>query len=298
MKWLYVYDFTPSQIPAEIGSIGITMQYANYYTLNHPVYPIRRFPYTAEANQYAYKGQTGYTISNAGIVTIYNPLENTKRTVDISGITGTNNTLSIGVSGEDERIYVSVYSSAAASRRMYEFADDSFGAPIRTFSPSNMTNTSGNKVFAVYGNYCFYYNSGWFRGDFVNNINAALQTMPDCPYAGTPLSGNTGSIIVKNGYVFQFYDYYSQTTARVPIWDMAENKQVGTICANTKTAASSVNQQCVEDPVALNKPFLLSSLSGAFYYRNALTCYAVGDGFPARPPGSCVQIRYLIEVGY
>jgi hypothetical protein len=220
--------------------------------------------------------------------------------VDISGITGTAATLCIGVHAEDDRIYVLAYSSTAANRRMYEFTDDGFGTPLRTLSPTNMTAyPSTSKVFAVYGNYYYYYNSGWYRGDFVNNVNATLQSTPDCPYNTSLLSGNTGSVIVKDGCVYQFYDYYSTSGIRVPIWDMVSNKQAGTLCACNKNASSSYQQQCVTDPTTPNKPFLISNYSGLlFYYKNALTCYALDSNAPPRPPGSGVQIRYQIEVEY
>ena len=300
MKWQYVYDFTPSQIPAEIGSLGITMQYANYMTSNVPVYPTKRFPYVIEANYYVYRNQTGYMISNAGIVTIYNQLENSKRTVDISSITGTASTLCIGLHAEDDRIYVLAYSTTAANRRMYEFVDDSFGTPMRTLSPSNITAyPSTSRVFAVYGNFYFYYNSGWFRGDFVNNVNATAQIMPACPYNTTLMTGNTGSIVLKDGCAYHFYDFYSTTGNRAPIWDLMMNRQVGTISACNKSSSTAYHQQCVIDPTSVNKPILLSNYSGLlFYYRNALTCYVISNDQPTRPDNSAVQIRYQIEVEY
>jgi hypothetical protein len=300
MKWQYVYDFTPSQIPEEIGSLGITMQYANYYTSNIPLYPTKRFPYVIEANHYVYKNQTGYMISNTGIVTIYNPLENSKRTVDISSVTGTSATLCIGLHADDDRVYVLAYSSTAANRRMYEFADDNFGTPMRTLSPTNITAyPSTSRVFTVFGNFFYYYNAGWFRGDFVNNVNAVIQTMPACPYNTALMSGNNGSIILKDGIAYHFYDFYSTSGNRAPIWDLMANRQIGTISACNKSSSTAYHQQCVIDPTSPNKPILLSNYSGLlFYYKNALTCYVIGDSQPKRPENSAVQIRYQIEVEY
>jgi len=300
MKWLYVYDFSPAQIPDAIGSVGITMQYANYVTSNLPNYPAKRFQYVREANHYAYKEQTGYMISNAGIVTIYNPLMQTARTVDISSVTGTSATLCIGVSAADDRIYVLAYSATAASRRMYEFADDNFGTPLRTLSPSSITAyPSTSRVFAVHGNFFYYYNAGWCRGDFVNNVNGALQTMPACPYNTALMTGNQGSIIVRNECAYNFYDFYSASGNRIPIWNLATNEQVGTMSACNKNTSSAFHQQCVLDPLTPGRPFLLSNYNGlSFYYRNALTCFALDSNFPARPPGSGVQIRYQIDVEY
>ncbi|MCL2501456.1 MAG: hypothetical protein FWE90_14130 [Defluviitaleaceae bacterium] len=300
MKWQYVYDFTPAQIPEEIGSLGITMQYGNFATQNLPVYPTKRFPYVIEANHYVYKNQTGYMINSAGIVTVYNPLENSKRTVDISSVTGTAATLCIGLHADDDRVYVMAYSSTAANRRVYEFADDFFGTPIRTLSPTNITSyPSTSRVFVVLGNFYYYYSTGWWRGDFVNNVNATLQTMPGCPYNTSIMSGNNGSIILKDGLAYNFYDFYSTSGNRAPIWDLMANKQVGTISACNRNPSTSYHQQCVLNPTSTNKPILISNYSGLlFYYRNALTCFAIDGNQPARPANSSVQIRYLIEVEY
>lgn len=295
-RWKYVYDFTPSQVPGKIGSIGITAQYMNFSSANNPVYPVKRFRYTTEANYYIYKGQWGYRIDNTGIITVYNPLSNEKYTVDVSAVTGTAHTLCLGFNYSNGKAYILAYHSTAANRRMYEFLDEEFSVLLNTYSPSSIAAyPSTTKVFAVYDNYYYYWNSGWYRGDFAENVNAVLQPVPVCPYIASAATGQVGSIAGHDDYIYVFNNGNS-TSYRHLIWDAKENRSVASI--NAATTSSAYQQQCPEDPTTANRLYLLSYYGGYFMYKNALTCYVLPDDAPERPENSGVQITYLVDVTY
>jgi hypothetical protein len=64
-------------------------------------------------------------------------------------------------------------------------------------------------------------------------------------------------------------------------------------------SGSRSTQHGIEDPTSPNRPILMSNnTDGAFYYKQALTCYALPNDAPERPPNTGVRISYQIDVLY
>ncbi|GHU59675.1 hypothetical protein AGMMS49975_27500 [Clostridia bacterium] len=103
----YVYDFLPTQLPLAPKAVGITQQFMSLYNYNTPNYFEANAAYTNNAFNYVYDAQSGlgYAISNAGVVTVYNPLDGTSSTIDVSAVVGAVSALSVGINQQNGMSY-------------------------------------------------------------------------------------------------------------------------------------------------------------------------------------------------
>ena len=297
-SWKWTYEFSSSQLPGEMKSVGITNQYATCNS-DFLLLPVRGRRYYTAATAYFYRNGKGYRAANTGIITVYDPFTNTSDAINISAITGTASTLCIGFAVDSQNAFILAYSSTAANRRIYRFMDESFDTLLETYSYSTITNyPSSNFMFAVYGDRLWYYSSsGWFSGNYTANENPTLIATPACVFNAnlTSVDSNT-SMTVKEGKVFCFKEVSSSSKARFSIWDLEKNEQFITM---SPTFSSSTPQHCPQDPALSGRVFLLSHNSQQkFFMKQALCCYTIPDDAPIRPDDTAVSVSYQIDIGY
>ncbi|GHU54130.1 hypothetical protein AGMMS49975_14080 [Clostridia bacterium] len=300
----YVYDFLPTQLPFAPKAVGITQQFMSLYNYNTPNYFEANAAYTNNALNYIYDAQSGlgYAISNAGVVTVYNPLDGTSSTIDVSAVVGAVSALSVGINQQNGKGYILAYSATAAYRYMYEFSDLTFSELAETYNFAALTNyPATSKVFAVYDNFYYYWNGGWYRGDFTNNINAVLQTAPtDYYFTSIGNGGQLGSLIVIGDDVFVYYDYYMTNAfsnqPRVTVWDIKNNVFKASLSSVNKGNSTSYCQQIIYGLTNRKSPLISSQQYGKYYSKNALTHFKIPENGYEREDGQGVSLTYTLEL--
>ena len=297
MQWRYAFDFAANQILQEIGSLGITAQYMPYVAGASNTYPIRRIRYEpAENVYYVYKNNKGYSITDAGIVSVYNPVTREKTTIDVSDIAETGAILCVGANAATDRMYIFKYHATAANRRMYEYSDDTFTTVLQTWSPTNITAyPTTNRIFVVQDNFMFYWNANWMRCDFVNNVNTAVMTFPAHPLLTARMAANTNSMLLKDGNCYIMDDF--TTSSNNIILNMASQSLMAYYNPAARTGTRQAQHAIVDMIEPPNNGILLSSsLDQYYYHKQALTCF-VPQADP-RPPNTAIRIIYTITVLY
>ncbi len=308
-KFKYVYDFYPSQLLDPVPKcIGLTAQYMNLY-LNSGKgfnFPVKKIPYQRSVTlHHTTKGQKGYRITNAGVVTIYNPFFDTETNIDISSLILPATTLSIGVDVDpaSTKIYVFAYSATAAERKMYVFSDDLFTNIEQTYDCSNIaTYPSTTRVFLATANgKMLYWNSGWMRANFMENVNSSLIPIGSDVLNTAIMSGQVGNLLARDGLCYMFNENYATSVAIGR--SIILNPELETIVATLSTGNKSTSgiltyQQCFESPLPDRSILLANTPQMKFYLKQALTAYLIPEDAPARPDGTTMRITYQLDVTY
>lgn len=293
------FDFTPLQVPSPVKSIGLTEQYDN---------PRRSFfvrKSNANWNNYGTPSTAGvsdgtyfYSISS-GIVTKRHLKSRIATTIDISSIVGTIN-LRIGCNQTNGRIYVRKYDGTTSeNRRMYVFADASFGTLLSTYSP---TNDNRSENFYVYGNsaYAIVLHNTIVKSDFVSNIAPVVYTVDTTEILD--IGGNTSfSSVGCSGK----YLVHSTTDTRYGqsgiIFDMSADDLAGRVgyWGNYKWYNGYGGSPLVGNEFGAFTEYPMDPYSGSNNFpctAIAIAAYKLPADAPERPSGYGMTVTYEVEV--
>lgn len=309
-QWKYVYSFTGEQIPSAIKSIGITSQYANYggYTLR--MYRNKWHKYTALDRSTVARGDKLFSIADTGVVTVRNPFTEIDKSINLGAIVGSSGrNLSVGMADDTYKAYIIAYSSTAAQRQIYEFADETFSLLVNTYNWPALVSQPPRRIFVVYGDEVWFYQSGYKHGNFKNNEDPIVKTtMTKDGYNNYFISdwnstnNGYGSVVSKNGKIYWSADCFSGSNMMtMPIWDMATDTMAAHFNPSRyySTSSSYITQgQMMFDPTERDMLMLSSSYNGLWIPKQALTCFVQPADAPERPDGAGVKITYQLDVNY
>jgi hypothetical protein len=300
VKFVYAFDFLPSQITEKIGAIGITNQYTNFASFNAINYPLMQMPvkrllYVPEQACYVYLSTDdyGYSINSNGIVTKYNPKTAEKITLDVSALIGTGNH-SIG-RDKDGLFYIYKYNGS--SSKVYLFADDTFSEITAEYNYTAANNwPSYCRVFLVADGKMFWSVQYWYTANFLGNTSpVANSTFTACPWNNNGMVNTSYlSLMLDGKYGFVLYDYATSSKIFSQIWDLEQNAEVARI-SNTCNSNNGYYQQAYyENGLIMRSNYY----NQQFYTRSAFTHFKVPDDAPERQEGDAISVIYALEVQY
>ena len=290
----FVYDFTPIQALGTLKSIGLTNQYiGGNLTAFKSCYMgiLTGYPSFVE-------GAYGYSISSAGVITKRHILTGIDTTINVSSIVGaaTGNSKAIGFEPATGNFFVKVYSSTAANRYVYRFADSTFSSAINTYSTTNNT-TNQTSGFFVYGNKLFDIGSVAQSINFVSNIAPVAISRPTFPPAitlRTTATGYTFSGQISHGTLVMSGFTGLPSSAEGTVFDMATETFIGLF------GPCSSNYYGFRHPLDPDNTILTTvyTSSNAPQCINAAAVYVLPVDAPVRPAGYGMTITYELEIQY
>lgn len=220
------FDFTPTQVPTAVKSIGLTEQYDNPRRQFFKKKKLENWGYGTPSTGGAADSEHFYSIA-AGIVTKRNLMSRIATTIDISAIVGTTN-LRIGCDQTTGRLYVRKFDgTTAGNRRMYEFSDGTFGTLLNTYTTTNDTRTENFYVYAGCA-YAFVDYRTVVKSNFAGNAAPVTYVCDTSDIMGIGVSPNFSSVGCSGKYLA-----HSATDARYTqqgfLFDMATDTQAGRI---------------------------------------------------------------------
>ena len=335
--WRYQYEFGEGQLHGRnLGCLGITPQYRPIQTqtttaADHmALSPIRERYLRSwgvqtlnvscvvrDGIRYSLEQSTA-AAAGVVVVTKYNFLTHQSTRIDVSryftGL-GAGQQRSVGVSFDDNRMYLAMISTAVAQRRVLEFSDDSFEDLIQThLTPAITAGGTGTVLtfagtgttlstaggFAVLGTEMYEANqNGLSVANFATNSNWVLRTpVATCAYnSGVP--NGVRSLTIENG-IFYMHGVVGTAATRQGIFEVPGGKQVANIAPFTLGGQflGAFREPSLEDPQFL---YIGSNLAapgtGQEHMTNsALAAYVIPEEMREIRPGYAKRITYQIEV--
>jgi hypothetical protein len=289
----FVYDFTPIQALGTVGTIGLT-----YQNSNSARYSYKQFKALSSVNTTDIGiGMYRYNINtSSAIVTKKNIIDDTYETIEVSSIVGTADTKRLGYEPSSGHFFIWVYSSTAASRKIYEFLDDSFSSAINIWLPTNI-NRDAN--FYVNSGNMYFINTSQenkiYKADFINNTAVTSITVPINIFWNEAAAGFHGTIVYNN-YILAagIYNYkYGSGDGTGIIFDLESEQVIAYMCLDYGyTGMLGLH------PYSTNNVFCIYEQSAVLKNNNAIAAYKVPDDAPTRPDGYGMTITYELEVIY
>lgn len=219
ISWKFQYDFTAPQAIGTIRTIGLTNQFSYLQRIPFDGFPAKI--YSTNFANVTNDGRYSYVCSTSGIVTKYDNLLGTASTIDVSATVGSTGSKAVGYAPATGKYYI----HNGDAKTLYEFADNTFGTLVATYSLSNLT--AYGLAFYIYGDNMFVLSNGRniYVSDYVNNTSHITKTVTDNVINGANYQLNCstcayGKYIVSLGWLSG--SYYAGA-----IFDMSKQEFVG-----------------------------------------------------------------------
>lgn len=300
VSWKYQYDFTPSQVPSAVKSIGLTRQYQyanarSLIDLDNGIVPYKTWycnALIANTTGCTVNGRYSYTCSS-GVVTRTNLWLGTTTNIDISATVGTSGTMYCGYAPNTGYFYI----ANTSTKTIYVFTDE-----YVTYSTSyNYTNmyTSYWGPFYVYGTvaYTFYYSKTFVgKHDFGSNVTVStLALAVDTAYSTRAVYAGYSSTYGNKIISFGRESYEASI-----IFDLASESIIG-------YTYNILYRPYYPTPIRypLSSEYIFGMPMNGYYASNndfitnaAFCIYKVPVDAPERPAGYGMTITYEVEVDF
>lgn len=294
VRWKFQYDFTTAQANGVIGTIGLTHQHTSGQKVCLAGYSVSA---TTLYGTFTSDGRYSYLCSTAGVITKYDNYVGSSTTIDVSATVGTNtsNYKTAGYNASNGTYYIYVYSSTAASRKMYVFTDSTFSTLSATYSPTNVAMSYSQVPMYIYGDYAFWpYNGNIYIADFVNNVAYTTTTVNTYSYMSYTEGVQYSYYIFQNGsmaygkYLITYSCLNNYASTGI-VFDMESQSVVGYITNNELNGYPTIKH-----PVTSNL-IPCQACSGALFHNCAIAAKKL-DSTVTKTSANGLTATYELEV--